>query len=196
MERDWYTAGWKSLLVRGVLGVIFGILAIAWPVETAIALALLWGFWALADGIGSLVQAFQPGAKGMGRVWLILLGVVALVAAFFAIFSPAVTAVVLTWILGIWLIVRGAFEIVGAFFSSTSFPRWLLVVTGILSLVLGVLFVANPGAAAVSLAFWLGIVALAWGVALVVLGLMLRSERAAATGPVSAGPTTPPPANA
>ena len=76
MERDWYAVGWKMLLFRGVLGIVFGILAIAWPIETAIAFALLWGIWALADGVGSIVQAFQPerragskcaGTDGPGR---------------------------------------------------------------------------------------------------------------------------------
>ncbi|WP_414673097.1 DUF308 domain-containing protein, partial [Kribbella sp.] len=45
------------LLVRGALGIVFGILAIAWPISTAIAFALLWGIWALTDGIGSIAQA-------------------------------------------------------------------------------------------------------------------------------------------
>jgi uncharacterized membrane protein HdeD (DUF308 family) len=57
-------------------GILFGIMAIAWPISTALAFAVLWGFWALTDGIGSLVQAFQPDAKG--RVWLVVMGIVAL----------------------------------------------------------------------------------------------------------------------
>jgi len=77
MDRDWLTLGWKMLLVRGAIGIVFGILAIVWPIETAIAFALLWGIWALADGIGSIVQAFQPESKG-NRVWLVVLGVIAL----------------------------------------------------------------------------------------------------------------------
>ena len=59
MERDWFTLGWKMLLVRGAIGIVFGILAIAWPISTAIALALLWGIWALVDGIGSIVQTLS-----------------------------------------------------------------------------------------------------------------------------------------
>jgi uncharacterized membrane protein HdeD (DUF308 family) len=51
MERDWFAVGWKTLVVRGVIGMVFGILAIVWPLETATALALLWSFWALLDGI-------------------------------------------------------------------------------------------------------------------------------------------------
>jgi len=189
MERDWMNISWGSLVVRGAVGIVFGILAMVWPTSTAIALALLFGFWALVDGVGSLAQAFQKDATG--RVWLVVMGVIALIAAFFAIFSPAVTAVALTWILGIWLVVRGIFELVGAFASSTQMPRWLLVAGGLLSIVLGVLFAANPGRAAVAIAFWLGLIALAWGIAFVVLGFVVRSEQGHLQHPA-----TPPPATA
>jgi uncharacterized membrane protein HdeD (DUF308 family) len=175
MKRDWLNVGWKLLLVRGVIAILFGIMAIAWPITTAIALALLWGFWALFDGIGSLVQAFQPESRG-SRIWLVVMGLIALVAAFFAIFSPAVTVVALTWILGIWLIVRGVFEAIGAFSSSLLLPRWLLLVGAALSLILGVLFVSNPGRAAVGIAVWLGITALVWGGVFVAMALAIRRD--------------------
>ncbi|HZX04414.1 HdeD family acid-resistance protein, partial [Kribbella sp.] len=167
------------LLVRGALGIVFGILAIAWPISTAIAFALLWGIWALTDGIGSIAQAFQPEAKG-GRVWLIVLGVIALLAGFFAIVHPGMTAVTLTWILGIWLIVRGIFELAGAFGSQLPMPRWLLVLNGVLSLLIGILFAANPGAGAISIAVLLGITALIWGAVLIGVAW---SVRRAASGP-------------
>jgi len=175
MERDWLNAGWKVLLVRGVIAILFGIVAIAWPTSTAIALALLWGFWALFDGVGSLVQAFQPESRG-SRVWLVIMGLIALVAAFFAIFRPAVTAVALTWILGIWLIVRGVFEAIGAFSSSLVLPRWLLLLGAALSLLLGALFVANPGRAVVAIAVWLGITAIVWGGAFVAMAIAIRHD--------------------
>jgi uncharacterized membrane protein HdeD (DUF308 family) len=175
MERDWLNVSWKVLLVRGVIAILFGIVAIAWPTSTVIALALLWGFWALFDGVGSLVQAFQPESRG-GRVWLVIMGLVALVAAFFAIFRPAVTAVALTWILGIWLIVRGVFEAIGAFSSNLLLPRWLLLLGAALSLLLGVLFVANPGRAAVAIALWLGIAALVWGGVFVAMAISVRHD--------------------
>jgi uncharacterized membrane protein HdeD (DUF308 family) len=173
--RDLLTAGWKILVVRGVVGIVFGILAIIWPIETAIALAFLWGFWALMDGVGLLTASFQPEAKG-SRLWLVLMGVVALVAAFFAIFSPAVTAKALTWILGIWLIVRGLFEAVDAATRERTTPRWLLLLSAALSILLGILFVANPGAAAIGIAKFLGVVALLWGTVFVLGGLAVRNE--------------------
>jgi uncharacterized membrane protein HdeD (DUF308 family) len=173
MVRDWMTVGWKMLIVRGLIGIVFGVLAIVWPISTAIALALLWGFWALMDGIGSLTQAFRPEARG-SRLWLIVLGVIALVAAFFAIFSPAVTAVTLTWILGIWLIVRGVFEAVGAFTTNHLTPRWFLLLGAAFSILLGILFAANPGKGAVGIAVFLGVVALLWGATFLVAGLSMR----------------------
>lgn len=185
MERDWLTLGWKMLLVRGVLGIVFGILAIAWPISTAIALALLWGIWALTDGIGSIAQAFQRDYRG-SRVWLIVLGVIALLAGFFAIVHPGMTAATLTWILGIWLIVRGIFELAGAFSSNQPMPRWLLVLNGLLSLLIGILFAANPGAGAVSIAVLLGITALVWGVVLLAVAW---SVRRATTGPARPSPS-------
>ena len=180
MERDWLTLGWKMLLVRGVLGIVFGILAIAWPISTAIALALLWGIWALADGIGSIAQAFQPESRG-SRLWLLALGVIALIAGFFAIVHPGMTVATLTWILGIWLIIRGIFELAGAFSSGLPMPRWLLVLNGLLSLLIGILFAANPGAGAVGIAVVLGITALVWGVVLIAVAVSVR--RGLATPP-------------
>lgn len=175
MDRDWLTLGWKMLLVRGAIGIVFGIIAIFWPIETAKALALLWGIWAVADGIGSIAQAFQSEAKG-NRNWLVVLGIIALIAGFFAIFHPGVAIKALTWILGIWLIVRGLFELFGAFTNNHVMPRWLLVVSGALSLLIGILFVANPGASAVGIAVLLGVSALVWGVVLIAVGLSVRRD--------------------
>jgi uncharacterized membrane protein HdeD (DUF308 family) len=173
--------GWKVLLVRGAMAVVFGIVAMAWPLETAIALALLWGIWALADGIGALAQAFWPGTRSGSRWLPAALGAGAVVVGLLAITSPAITAVALTWILGIWLVARGCLELAYAAFSRAAVsraavPRGLMVVVGVVDLVLGVLFAANPGKSAVGIAFALGLIALVWGLAFVALGLWLRQH--------------------
>ena len=69
MDRDWFAVGWKMLVVRGVIGMVFGILAIVWPLETATALALLWGFWALFDGIGCWRRRSGRRRAGAGSGW-------------------------------------------------------------------------------------------------------------------------------
>lgn len=177
MDRELFTSSWKMMVVRGAVGIVFGILAIAWPIETAIALVLLWGFWVLLEGISLLVQAFRPSTEG-SRLGPACLGVIAVIVALLAIFSPGVTAQTLTWIVGLWLIVRGVFEAFTAFSSYRLTPRWLLLLGAALSVLLGVFFVANPGRGAVGIAVWLGLMALCWGVVLVVTGLMLRRQHA------------------
>ena len=190
MESDWLSIGWKVLVARGAAALVFGVLAMAWPLETATALALLWGVWAIADGVGSLAQGFWPGAGSGSRWLLVAMGAIALIAGIVAVTSPKVTAVALTWILGIWLIARGIFELAAAVMSSTAVPRGLLALAGLVDLLLGVLFAANPGKSAVGIAFLLGLVAFVWGLVFVLVGLWVRREGAGDLGPAvrPAGP--------
>jgi uncharacterized membrane protein HdeD (DUF308 family) len=173
MPTDFMNISWKILALRGVLALLFGVVAITWPASTVLGLAVLWGVWALIDGIGLLVQAFSGGSTG-NRVLLGILGVIALVVAFWAIVHPSVAAATLIWILGIWLIVRGIFEVVGAFSASAQAPRWLLLLSAALDFLLGILFVANPGQSAVGLAVFLGVLALIWGAVFLMMAFAIR----------------------
>ena len=175
MPKDLLTSAWRLLLVRGVIGIVLGIVLIAWPEATIVVLMVLVGLWALIDGIGLAAQVFAKGASGGQRVFFGVMALIALVVAIVAIFRPGVAASVVTWFLGIWLLVRGLFELVGAFSSTISAPRWLLVLGALLDLVLGWLFVTNPGTAAVAVAWVIGLFAIAWGVVFVVLALAARS---------------------
>lgn len=185
MNDTWLKGAWTALVVRGGIAVIFGVIAIFWPIATAVALALLWGVWALVDGVMSLMHAFGRGASMGDRVLWVVLGAISLIAAFVAIVSPGVTAVVLTWILGLWLIARGVVELIAAFGRSPGAPRWLLVLAALLDGLLGVLFVANPGAGVLGVATFLGVVAIAWGVVLIAVAFSMRSagKRVAAQEP-------------
>lgn len=190
MTHDWLSLSWKMLMVRGGLAIVFGVLAMSWPDLTVVALAIIFGVWALVDGVGSFAQAFEGGTPTSARVLLIVMGVAALIAAFFAITSPGLAAVTLTWILGIWLIVRGAFEVFGAFGATHDAPRWLLLVTAAVDVILGVLFVANPGTSALAIAWVLGLVAIVWGIAMLATGFIVRRDvhAAEAAGPVAGAP--------
>jgi uncharacterized membrane protein HdeD (DUF308 family) len=174
MDGDMLVVAWKSLVLRGALAIVFGIFAVAWPISTVVTLAVLWGIWALIDGIGLFVAAADREGPAGGRLLTVLMGVIALLAAFYGIFSPAVTAVTLTWILGIWLMVRGVFGLLAALMSTTPLPRGAVALSGILDIVIGILFAANPGRSAIGLAVLLGILAIAWGVVLVGAGFAVR----------------------
>jgi uncharacterized membrane protein HdeD (DUF308 family) len=188
MDEEWLGAGWKALVARGAVALGFGVVAMAWPLETATALALLWGIWAIADGVGSLAQGFWPGS-GSGPRWLLLaMGAIALLAGIFAVTSPALTATALTWILGIWLLARGLFELGFAVMSRTAVPRGMLALVGVIDLLLGVLFVANPGKAVTGIAFVLGLVAAVWGVVFLAIGLWVRHAQAGGYAGPAGGP--------
>jgi uncharacterized membrane protein HdeD (DUF308 family) len=195
MVTDWMTMSWKGLLLRGLIAVVFGIIAIAAPVAAALAFALLWGIWALADGIGAFVQAFSKDVVGMNadgtavmggrsggeKALLIVLGLIGVIAGLLAITSPGLAAVALTWILGIWLIVRGIFELVGAFSASAAGARGLLILGAVVDFLLGILFVANPGKSVVGIAVFLGILAIIWGAVMFGIAFMVRKQANAAT---------------
>lgn len=173
---------WHVLLARGALALVFGIVALLWPVTTIVALVVLWGFWAFVEGVSLLVQAVRPG-PGAARAVLALSGVVSLAAAFLAIFRPGLTATTLTWVLGIWLVVRGLSELFTAFGPGAAGARGLVVLSALLDLVLGVLFVANPGRGALSVATVLGVLALCWGAILLGMAWSARREATGATAP-------------
>ncbi len=191
MPKDLLTAAWKLLLLRGVIGIVLGIVLVAWPQATIAVLMVLVGIWALVDGIGLAAQVFAKGAGIGQRALFGVMALVALVVALVAIFSPDKAASAITWLVGIWLLVRGLFELVGAFSSTVTAPRWLLVVGALLDLVLGWLFVTNPGTAAVAVAFLIGVLAIAWGVVFVVLAVAARSATKDLPGDSSLPPVIP-----
>ena len=176
MNTDWLSWAWKVLVARGAAALVIGLLVLVWPGETVVAFVIVWGVWALIDGIGSIVQGF--GSDPSGPRWAhLLMGAASLVVAVFAIFSPVVTATTLTWILGIWLVARGLLEFVGALVGRAGRSRTLMVAGGVVDVVLGVLFIANPGKSAVGIAAILGLVTMLWGAVFLVVGLVVRSQQ-------------------
>lgn len=171
--RDLISRSSTMLIVAGIAAGIFGIVAMVWTVSTAVTLVVLWGAFALVDGVLALVGAFQKQVPGALRAFLIIVGLLGIVAGIIALTRPIESAVVLTWVLGIWLIARGILEIVDGF-SQHGNSRWLLILGGVLWIVAGLLFAMNPGTAALAVTFWLGLLALAWGIFSVIAGIMAK----------------------
>jgi uncharacterized membrane protein HdeD (DUF308 family) len=174
MARNWWLVA-----LRGALAVIFGILTLAWPGVTLLALILLWGIYALVDGISSIAL----GAAVRGHRWSnVVIGVVGILAGLVAIMLPGETAVVLLVIIAIWAIVAGVVQIAaGLALRRTMAHAWFLVLTGGLTLVLGVVLLLNPGAGALALVTTIAIFALIWGISLILLGFRLRGLRDSST---------------
>lgn len=162
-----------TMFIIGGLAIVFGIIAIFAPAATGLSLVILWGAYALVDGIISAVLVFRR-ESASARGLLIVNAILGIIAGIFVLTQPVAGAQVLGWVLAFWLILRGILEFIAAFASETGGPRWLQLIAGVLFVLAGILFLANPGAAVLTFALWLGILALIWGVMLIVAGMNAR----------------------
>ena len=105
--------GWA--IFTGILGIIVGIIAIAWPGMTALALLYILGAWAVVTGITDIVGAFASGLKGGKRTWLIILGVLSIIVGIVFFAYPVSGALAILWLIGLYLIVYGVLRIVDGF---------------------------------------------------------------------------------
>lgn len=163
------------LIISGVLAVIFGLIAAIDPISSILTLVVLWGWYALMDGLFAVISAFRPDERG-ARGYLLLTGVLGLVAGLVVITKPFSSAVTLTWILGIWMMVRGVIELGLAVIGHRAGQRLSLVLSGLLWLLAGILIASNPGAALMGISTWISVVAIIWGILLLAGGILLRSE--------------------
>jgi uncharacterized membrane protein HdeD (DUF308 family) len=164
------------LLVRGIVGIVIGVVAFAWPGVTIAALVVIFGVYALIDGITNLILGVTR-TSTHGRSWAYALqGLVGVAAGVLTFFWPVVTAFALVVFIGAWAMVTGIFEIVAAIrLRKVIEGEWMLALSGVMSLVFGCLVFAFPDAAAVGISWALGAYAAAAGVVLIVLGVRLRS---------------------
>lgn len=167
---------WWSLMLRGMLAVAFGIITFLWPAITLAALVLLYGAYALADGVMSLVGMVHA-SRRQERWWALLLeGLVGIGAGLVTFFWPGITAFALVYVIAIWAFVTGALEIAAAIrLRKVVHGEWLLALGGIVSLILSVLLALRPVIGALAIALTVGIYALIFGVLLVSLGFRLRA---------------------
>ena len=71
---------WWLVLLRGIAGILFGLLAFAWPGLTLVTLVLLYGAYAVVDGAFALAAAFTGAAKPAPTWWLIIVGLLGIAA--------------------------------------------------------------------------------------------------------------------
>ena len=163
-----------SLILIGVLALIIGIVAIAWPGVTILALVILFAVYAFVDAGLQTMRAFSSGSAGpvLGHL---LLAVVDVAAGVFALAWPAPTAYVLVIVVAAWALVGGVAEFSAGFqIGESAGTRALFILSGLVSFVFGVLLFARPGVGAVTLALLFGLYALIYGFSQITAGVQLR----------------------
>lgn len=167
---------WWIILVRGLAAIVFGFAALLWPGLTLSILVLLFGAYALIDGLSALITAVA--ARGDLPSWWVhaLEGAAGILAGGAALLWPNITGLLLLYLIAVWAILTGLVEIIAAFQLRHDIEgEWWLIVAGMASIAFGVLAFVYPAAGALSLLSFITAYAFVFGAALVLLAFRVRS---------------------
>ncbi|WP_270934713.1 HdeD family acid-resistance protein [Falsiroseomonas oryzae] len=178
--------GWWLFLLRGVVGILFGIVVFLAPgAGLAVILAFL-AAWLAVDGIASLVQAARGGPDLTGRhrsrTWLALDGVASLLLAAVVLFMPGLSAITLVIMVGAWAMAVGVLRIVLGWRAGD----WAMGLLGALSVLLGIWLIAAPGPGLLALIWIVALESIVMGVLFLVFGWRLRRVANDPHGPAAA----------
>ena len=165
----------SMLVAMGVLGVIAGVLAVAYPDITLLALALIAGINLMILGIASLVGAFGAERDATVRALAAVMGLLGIVAGIAVIRRPGETLLAVLIVVGIWFVVHGVVDLVRA--ATTTEGRGILLLAAIADMIFGILILALPKLSLATLAVLIGLGFLVRGVVSVVQGVIGRAER-------------------
>ena len=168
LARNWWAVG-----LRGLAAILFGLAAFIWPGLTIAVLIILFGAYAIVDGVFAIIGAIRA-AERKTRWWPLLIeGIAGIIAGLIAFFLPGITAVALLFLIAAWAIVTGIFEIIAAIqLRHVISNEWLLGLSGLASLIFGLILIARPGVGALAVVWIIGAYAIAFG--LILLGLSYR----------------------
>jgi len=166
-----------SLFLLGVLALVAGIIALAWPGITIETLVVLFAVYAFTDAGLQAVRTFS--SPGSGSVsGHPMLAVLDLTAAVIAVVWPAPTALVFAIVVGVWAFTTGLTEFFTAFGTSDSTGiRAVFTVNGLLSIAFGVVLFARHGTGVAALALVFGVYGIISGITQICLGFLLSRDR-------------------
>lgn len=162
---------WWVLALRGVFAILFGIIAFFWPGITLAVLVILFGIYALADGISAIVFSVRT------HWWsLLALGILSFLAGIVVFVWPGITVLALLLVIAVWAIITGILEVVAAVALRQEInSEWLLGISGVLSIFFGGLLIAYPAAGILTLVWLVGGYAIVYGILLLAASMRLRS---------------------
>jgi uncharacterized membrane protein HdeD (DUF308 family) len=172
---SFYQRSWWSLMIRGVLAVIFGILALFAPTKTLDFLVMLFGIFVLVVGMVATIGAIMH-RKESENWWLVLIpGIAGIVIGIISIAMPSFTQTVVIYLIAIWALVSG----IGQIYSAMKIRKdvegeWMPILIGIISVVLGIILFVRPLDAAATVMWLVGLFVLVIGILWLVMGLRVR----------------------
>ena len=181
LESTGRRAGWP-LALRGVLAVLFGIIALRRPDAAAGAFVIVFAIFAFADGLLDFLVASRLGRIGLRSGWYLFEGIASIALGVVALAYPRVTLLALVLLVGIRAVMLGILELGSAFSWKELDSRWLLGLTGVVSIIFGIVLFASPIAGGLALVWTIGVYAIVFGIMMFAFG-----ARIARGGP---GPAT------
>ena len=176
---------WIFAIIRGVLAIIFGLIAFFGPIATAIALAIVIGVFAIVTGVFDIIEAIRHRGSSSMPVRIVL-GAVSILFGILVLVWPDISLAIFVIMVGVWAIITGILQIVSSVrHRAVPDSGWVWgIVGGALTILFGVVVLIWPGIGIVTIIWIIGIWAVVWGIALIVLGVRLR--KAARTNVASA----------
>jgi uncharacterized membrane protein HdeD (DUF308 family) len=173
---------WWIFLLRGVIALLFGLLAFLVPSITLASLILVFGAYAFVEGIFAVGAGF--GAPGGTRWWIVIGGILAILIGILTLLNPGATALVLVIYIGALWVVRGISEVVTAFTLRKMIEgEWLYILSGVVSVLVGLYLVVFPGQGALALLWLIGFYAIFAAVMYLAMAFRLRSIGSAGAAP-------------
>lgn len=171
---------WWLIALRGVVAILFGIVAFAAPGAFVLSLVLLFAAYTLVDGAFAIVGAVRAAQRHERWGFLLLEGLVDIVVAVAAVLVPGAAVWAFVLLLAAWALVTGGLMIAAAFRLHLHYGRWWLGLGGLVSILFGIALALEPGMSALVLTWWIGAYTIAFGVLLLILAFQLRSRHTAA----------------
>lgn len=175
---------WWLIALRGVVGILFGVFCFTSPLLAAATLVLAFGLFCLVDGALGLAAAIGQARRGERWVWLAVEAVAVLVVGVLVLAMPGLSLVILYLIIAIRTAISGVLLLIASVKLDGTHGQGWLALGGVVSVILAVALFAAPMIGAKVLIWWIGAWAIAFGIAVVALGLKLRSARGT-PGPAS-----------
>lgn len=176
MEEKKLAKHWWAILIRGIVAIVFALLAFFATGFTLELLLIFLGVYLLLDGLFAIIGSIM--AASHHRTWWVLLleGIVSLAAGIFVLAWPEITLMILIYIVAIWAIITGIFEFLASISASWAAPGKIFIgLTGVLSVILGVVIFIYPLFSITAIIWLIGIYALIIGLSLTFFSMKLKA---------------------
>jgi uncharacterized membrane protein HdeD (DUF308 family) len=166
---------WWLVALRGLAGIIFGIICFASPAVAGFSLILVFAVFSIVDGIFGLGSAIGKARQGDRWVWLAIEAVASLVIGVLMFTMPGFAVAFVFLFIAIKALLSGVFLVLASVKLDGEHGQGFLLGAGILSLAFAALLFLAPLLGAKILIWWIGAWSFAFGVLLLVVGFKLRA---------------------